>query len=392
MKHTKRFMSIILSIVMLMNITAGLDFSAYANTKNIKKIYEPIINKYYDTCNKNHNKNFYGGCNICEYALYDIDSNGIIELIVEEGTCEQDRTQHVYTINGDKAKYLGCYNAWHLAIYKGKEKIVGVDGMGGSWTIYDITINSNEVKKVAVKDIESANSPNINSEPIYFEEIASLVYLHEFSAAPCYYEGHKYNNKTTKATLSKNGKLTKKCKICGYSKTNVIYYPKTITLSTTSYTYDGKVKKPSVAVKDSKGKKIAASNYTVTYSSGRKNVGKYTVTIKFKGNYSGTVKKTFTIKPKTTSISKLTAGKKKFTIKWKKKAAQTTGYQIQYSTSSKFKNAKTITVSKNKTTSKTISKLKAKKKYYVRIRTYKTVNGTKYYSSWSKSKSVTTKK
>ncbi|MCM1434389.1 MAG: fibronectin type III domain-containing protein [Clostridiales bacterium] len=92
----------------------------------------------------------------------------------------------------------------------------------------------------------------------------------------------------------------------------------------------------------------------------------------------------------------MTAGKKKFTVKWKKQSAQTTGYEIQYATDSKFtQNKKTVTVSKNKTTSKVVSKLKAKKKYYVRIRTYKTVkvNGknTKIYSSWSKAKTVTTK-
>lgn len=205
--------------------------------------------------------------------------------------------------------------------------------------------------------------------------------------------GHTYKATTTKATTSKNGSIVTKCSVCGTVKSKTtIYYPKTITLSSTTYTYDGKVKKPSVTVKDSKGNKIASSNYTVSYSSGRKNVGKYTVTIKFKGNYSGTVKKTFTIKPKNTSISKISAKSKGFTVKWKKYTTQTTGYQIQYSTSSKFSNAKTVTVSKNSTTSKTISKLKAKKKYYVRIRTYKTVSGTKYYSSWSKAKTVTTKK
>ena len=207
---------------------------------------------------------------------------------------------------------------------------------------------------------------------------------------------HKYKTTTTKATTKKNGSVVTKCSVCGAVKSkSTIYYPKTITLSTTSYTYNGKVKKPSVTVKDSKGKKISSKYYTVSYSKGRKNVGQYTVTIKFKGNYSGTVKKTFTIKPKATTLSKVTAGKKAFTVKWKKQATQTTGYQIQYSTSSKFKGAKTVTVSKNKTTSKKITKLKAKKKYYVRVRTYKTVkvNGknTKIYSSWSKVKTVKTK-
>lgn len=210
--------------------------------------------------------------------------------------------------------------------------------------------------------------------------------------------GHQYLNHTVKATKNQNGSVITQCTVCGNVECEkVIYYPKTITLSAASYTYDGKVKKPTVTVKDSKGNMIKASNYTVTYQSGRKNVGKYNVTIQFKGNYSGTVTKTFTIKPKTTSISQLTAGKKKFNAKWKKQKSQTTGYQIQYSTSSKFaaKTTKAATVSNNKTTAKTVSKLKANKKYYVRIRTYKTVkvNGknTKIYSSWSKAKTVKTK-
>ncbi|MDE6659419.1 MAG: leucine-rich repeat protein [Eubacterium sp.] len=208
---------------------------------------------------------------------------------------------------------------------------------------------------------------------------------------------HTYKTTTSKATTKANGSVVTKCSVCGNQKSKTtIYYPKTITLSATSYTYNGKIKTPIVTVIDSKNKKISDSNYTVTYPSGRKNVGTYKVTIKFKGNYSGTVSKTFTIKPKATTLSSVTAKYKGFTAKWKKQATQTTGYQLQYSTSSKFSNAKTVTVSKNKTTSKTISKLTAKKKYYVRIRTYKIVkvNGksTKIYSSWSKAKSVTTKK
>ena len=63
---------------------------------------------------------------------------------------------------------------------------------------------------------------------------------------------------------------------------------KSVSLSTTTYTYDGKVKKPKVTAKDKKGKKIAAKYYTVKYPSGRKNVGTYTVKVKFKGKYKGT--------------------------------------------------------------------------------------------------------
>lgn len=167
---------------------------------------------------------------------------------------------------------------------------------------------------------------------------------------------------------------------------------KSISLSATAYAYDGKVKKPAVTVQDDKGTKIATSNYDVSYGSGRKNIGTYTVKVTFKGDYSGTVTKSFKINPKGTTISGITAKSKGFKVKWKKNRTQTTGYQIQYSTSGKFKGAKTVTVSKNKTTNKTISKLKAKKKYFVRIRTYKKTAAAKYYSSWSKVKKVTTKR
>lgn len=169
---------------------------------------------------------------------------------------------------------------------------------------------------------------------------------------------------------------------------------KSSSLSTTTYTYNGKAKKPTVTLYNYSGAKISSSNYTVTYPSGRINPGEYKIKVTFKNAYKGnpSVTKAFKILPKGTSLSSLKAGSKKITVKWKKQSTQTTGYQIQYSTSSKFTSPKYITVSSNKTTSKTISKLKGKKKYYVRIRTYKTVSGKKYYSSWSKAKSITTKK
>ncbi|MBE6742281.1 MAG: fibronectin type III domain-containing protein [Ruminococcaceae bacterium] len=92
------------------------------------------------------------------------------------------------------------------------------------------------------------------------------------------------------------------------------------------------------------------------------------------------------------SLSKVTATSKGFKATWKS-VSSIEGYQIQYSTTSNFKSGnKTVTVSGYKSTSKTVKSLKAKKKYYVRIRAYKTINGKKQYSSWSKSKSVTTKK
>ncbi len=191
---------------------------------------------------------------------------------------------------------------------------------------------------------------------------------------------HKYTTKTTKATLTKNGKTETKCSVCGkVTKTATVYYPKTIKLSATSYTYDGKVKKPTVKVTGSNGKVIASSNYTVSYASGRKNIGSYTVTVKFKGNYSGTKTLTFKIIPKNPTVT-VKSEKKNATVSYKKISGGVK-YQIQYSTkkSSGFKNVKTNTTALKVTK----TKLTSKKTYYFRVRAYKKVGKTTYYSSWT---------
>ena len=168
-----------------------------------------------------------------------------------------------------------------------------------------------------------------------------------------------------------------------------------VRLSKTNLTFNGKAQKPSVIARDSQGRQINSADYTVTYSNNI-NVGQATATIIFKNNYTGTVKKTFLIMPKGTNISRLTPKKKGLIVKWKKQSSQISGYEIQYSTNRNFKGAKTIRNTKAKTVSKKISGLKAKKRYYVRIRTYKTTvadgRNLKLYSGWSKVKSVKTKK
>jgi len=104
-----------------------------------------------------------------------------------------------------------------------------------------------------------------------------------------------------------------------------------------------------------------------------------------------TTAQTKVAKPKSASIKKVKAAKKAISVIWKK-VSGVKGYQVQVATDKKFKkNKKTVNIKKQKTTKTTVKKLKAKKKYYVRIRTYKIVNGKKVYSSWSKVKSVKTK-
>ena len=132
------------------------------------------------------------------------------------------------------------------------------------------------------------------------------------------------------------------------------------------------------------------TDYTVSYSNNKK-IGTATVKITGKGSYTGTIAKTFKINPAKQQIQKLTAKSKAFFVDWAQKGSAT-GYEIQYATNSKFTSAKKVTITNNKTDKTTISKLSGKKKYYVRVRSYTTVKGTKYYGAWSSVKNVTTKK
>ena len=162
-------------------------------------------------------------------------------------------------------------------------------------------------------------------------------------------------------------------------------------LSRKSFICNGKVKRPKVTVEG-----CTTADYDIVWSSkSSKKIGRYYVTVSGKGNYSGTVKAEYTIVPPRTKLRKAAAGKKSAKVTWKKLSRKLagqriTGYEIQYSTSKKFKRSskvtKTVRVKGWKKTSKKIKKLKKGKKYYFRVRTYRTVNKKKYYSAWSKAR------
>ena len=159
-------------------------------------------------------------------------------------------------------------------------------------------------------------------------------------------------------------------------------------ISTKAFT--GKNITQSITVKYNGKTLKKGTDYTVSYSNNKK-VGTATVKIAGKGSYTGTVTKTFKINPAKQEIQKLTAKSKAFFVDWAQKGSAT-GYEIQYATNSKFTSAKKVTITNNKTDKTTVSKLSGKKKYYVRVRSYTTVKGTKYYGAWSSVKNVTTKK
>ena len=185
------------------------------------------------------------------------------------------------------------------------------------------------------------------------------------------------------------------CSVCGKVFVKQKKIPKLISLKKCNITgikdavYIGKAIKPSPVVKYNGKKLVKGTDYTVKYAN-NKAVGKATVTITGVGKYGESVSKTFTINPKAVALTGLTAGKQQLTVKWKK-GKNITGYQVQYSLKKSFSAAKTVTIKKAATVKAVLKKLKTGKTWYVRVRTYKTVKGKKYYSAWSKAKSAKVK-
>ena len=189
---------------------------------------------------------------------------------------------------------------------------------------------------------------------------------------------HTYKTITTKATTSKDGKSVTACTVCKtISTTKPIPKVTSFKLSATSYTYNGKVLTPTVTVKDSKGKVLKnGTDYTVKYDAGRKNPGKYTVTVILKGNYTGNKPLTFTILPGKTSSLTFTQTESSIKATWKA-VTGASGYKVTLY-SAKNKAIKTVYTTKP---TYTFSKLSKGTTYKVRVTAYKTVGKDKLYAS-----------
>ena len=255
-----------------------------------------------------------------------------------------------------ETKYKGFYIDW---------------AQKGSATGYDVEYSVNSNMSGTVSKHLKANKPDtltisgLSGDKVYYVRVRSYtnvngkVYYGAWSDVKSIKTA---NNDITKATVSG--------------------------ISTKAFT--GKAITQNVTVKVGNTVLKNGTDYTVSYSNNKK-VGKATVKITGKGKYGGVITKTFKINPAKQEIQKLTAKSKAFFIDWAQKGSAT-GYEIQYATNSKFTGAKKVTITNNKTDKTTVSKLSANKKYYVRVRSYTTVGGTKYYGAWSAVKNVTTKK
>ena len=201
---------------------------------------------------------------------------------------------------------------------------------------------------------------------------------------------HVYVSKTTDATTSKNGKKYYECCVCGDTKSSsTIYKIAKVYLSTTEYAYNGETKKPSVKVYDSKGKKLTeGDDYKLSRPSSSKKIGKYTIKVTFKGDYTGTKNLYYTIGPKNTSSVKATLyGYDDVKVTWKK-VSGASGYKVYYKKSSSDTWSSKTTTS----TSTKLSNLSDGVKYEIKVVAYKTISGVKCYNSGKETSIYTLKK
>ena len=265
------------------------------------------------------------------------------------------------------------------------------------WTDKGIrsVIIENGITYIGASAFDSLNTLESVSLPNTLDAIVWGAFLGCVNLKAVEYEGTSKNWKDIDIGSANEALMNSRITFRNIPRTTIEQPSKNINISecdisVKEYTYTGKVLKPVPAVKYNGVKLRNGTDYTVSYKN-NKNVGLGTVIIRGMGSCTGSVKVTFRINPKATTISRVTGGVNKVVITWKKQTKQVSGYQIQYSTKKNFSNAKRVTIKGAKTKKTTIRKLKAKQTFYVRIRTYKSTKGKRYYSSWSKYKRIRTK-
>lgn len=209
--------------------------------------------------------------------------------------------------------------------------------------------------------------------------------------------GHAYTKWTVErhATNKHTGVRWRECTRCDYFDIDIIPMVQYdindawIKLSRTSYTADGKAKKPTVTIEYEYNRLKKNTDYTVKYSNNIA-AGRAKVTITGKGGYKGTVVKYFKILPAKQKIKALAPLANSFAVTWTKDSG-VTGYQVMYGTKSDLSDGKSVDIISNTNGKKTIKGLEAKKTYYVKVRSYKKVGNSKYYGAWSDVKKVKTK-
>lgn len=415
----KKALSIFLSLVMLLTMSAGLNITARAE-QSVKSSFDEKTGTLTFTGKGTVSASSYDYGNIGDKIRKVIVNVGIDKIqdyafskavklqsvIIYDQTC-QISAQGILPIGKDDVTFYG--------FDKSKTQEWALNHKYPFKYIYTITFlkRDNSVSKIiyaldgeTAQEI-SAKAPNFSFAaypytggdmnnahyaPVWSPSISAVTNDKQYKETAKIRMCTEIQKITKEPTCAETGVLSTVCSICGrtletkeLAKTNnhvfdnneefclVCHKVKNPNYTTTTTTTSAPTTQPTTKPTAKKAKKASKPTKNAKKVSGNWVDKKY----------------------KKASISKLSRGKKAITVRWKK-VKTIKGYQIQLATDKKFKkNKKTVTISKQKTTKTTVKKLKAKKKYYVRIRTYKNVKyqgkTIKVYSSWSKVKTVKTK-
>ena len=419
----KKIICVLLSIIMSVSLVsfpavaqAKMDYSIDSSvfTTNVGRIKEYLRN--FGTTDANGNKMVKVGNYYVVYNVSEDDIDFLADVVNSKGDVVGNINMYYeckfnYVYIGPKVE---LYSSPWSAV--GKVEITAHDYTYGQGLDFNVdnkgTKTDDEVKQKCNQLFKDAIDGWNNCLAMYAMPLLSQLGFNGLCE-------HKFARTYSPASTGAAGSYKDYCKNCGYYKITTIPWAYDVKINCDEFYYNGSAQKPTVSVLDDKGNPISPDYYTVTYSNPNSSaVGSYYLIVKFKepfytgsktlsykimqksgssapvkasGSSKPTSNSSSTSKPKAVQIKKLTPAKKSLTVSWAK-GKNINGYQIQLSTDKKFKkNKKTVSVKKQKTTKATVKKLKAKKKYYVKVRTYKTVNGKKIYSSWSKTKSVKVK-
>lgn len=424
MVYVKKALSIFLSIVMLLTMSAGLNITARAE-QSVKSSFDEATGTLTFTGKGTVSASSYDYGNIGDKIRKVIVNVGIDEIqdyafskaeklqsvIIYDQTC-QISAQGILPIGKDDVTFYG--------FDKSKTQEWALNHKYPFKYIYTITFlkRDNSVSKIiyaldgeTAQEI-SAKAPNFSFAaypytggdmnnahyaPVWSPSISAATSDKQYKEHPRLRMCTEIQKITKEPTCAETGVLSTVCSICGrtletkeLAKTDnhvfdnneefclVCHKVKNPNYTTTTTTTSTPTTQPPATSSMQPTTKPTATKASKPTKNAKK----------VSGNWVDS-------KYKKASISKLSKGKKAITVKWKK-VKTIKGYQIQLATDKKFKkNKKTVTISKQKTTKTTVKKLKAKKKYYVRIRTYKNVKyqgkTIKVYSSWSKVKTIKTK-
>ncbi len=276
----------------------------------------------------------------------------------------KDKSEHKYIDDYSNVQSLGRYTYDHTCCQ-------GVDGI-------ELKDKSDDINTGSISSLKKYQNTDAPLTSVTGMDFKTLLLLVRYPKVTLPEESGVTDYETVELTLA-NPHRWEKCKITDHEFTVTQMLPQKGTVRNVYQLKDGALEPLLFTQKSRESIEFKMDSMSL-----------YDVVIEYSERGPDPISEATTPAPAGTAIKKITSAKKKLTVRWKKQSG-VSGYQIQYGTKKTFNKAKTITINRANATKKTIKKLRSRKKYYVRIRTYNTVSGKMYYSPWSKRKTVKVK-